>query len=47
MHSGAIKRILKVKKKIWTRKLMMVEKKSLYDKTLEINVAISQKKIVS
>ena len=48
MQSGAIRHILEIKKKDWTKKLMMFDKKNSWnDNILEINVAISQKKITS
>ena len=43
MHSGAIRRILKNKKKM-NKKLMMLEEKILKWQNIEMNVAISQKK---
>ena len=45
MHSGTIRRILKVKKKKLNKKLMVLENNSLNDKSLEMNVAISRKKL--
>ena len=45
MHSGAIRRILKIKKKKLIRKdIDGWKKNSLNDKILEMKVAISQKK---
>ena len=47
MHSGAIRRILKIKKKNWIKKILMLEKHLLNDNSLDMNVAISRKKSCS